>query len=860
MTENEIKIRLSLLGMGSVQTGLARLQAGLTSLARIALPALGGAGLAVLGKTALENADQVGKLSQKTGELTEELSANVVAAKLGDVELRQLQLGYKTLGQQMAASSEVFRDLGINARAQDGSLRALGDVMGDVADKFAAMPDGAEKANAAVKLFGKSGLDLIPMLNDGRLGLEAMRSETERLGVLIDKNMAKSADHFGDELDKIKFAAQGVALEIARQLLPDLLRMAKGITDTIVEMRQWIAAHREGIAVAKDLAATLLIAGVALTAYRVAMNAATAATVLAFGAKAIGSAKDMVAAFQLIPSLMLAAGTAIGKTNLIIAALAAGTWTAVEAWRAWKAVAGLDGSQERAAAQIAGLREQILKTADELAAAGRLSPENRAALSDLIAKLDAAGLSSSGLLGQLTKVAKMVRELMPARVSAIAVDPKEIAAAREAELRELELRSKHSQLLKSKAEAENETAFAEQRRGLEEYLALKLELTEQESREEIELLDKQLEQARVKLLEAVGAGATNAELFKLNNAVIGLRIEQANSDVKRETNRARIEADGRRQRIEAERRDIQESLVQLNADFTRSEANKFAERKTLLERDRALQGLGGPVPGLGPDPSSFGQQWSATLTKLQDQWGTWAQQVSSSFANTFNDAISSISGSITNLIVKTGDWGAALREIGVNILTSVVNAIVQMGVRWVSTQLVMFLFGRSIQAAALATNAAMAASLSAIWATPATLATISSYGGAAAAAPGAIALAQGLVLGQSLAAFAEGGVTPGLASLAIVGEEGPEGIITNRALKHYGGRSFVDSINSLSLPAGGALGGGLSPGAINVGAAPVHVAILKDPKELEEFLSSRAGERIVIQHVNGAKIELGHRT
>ena len=44
-------------------------------------------------------------------------------------------------------------------------------VMMQVADAFKKMPDGAEKAGLAMKLFGKSGADLIPLLNEGADGL-----------------------------------------------------------------------------------------------------------------------------------------------------------------------------------------------------------------------------------------------------------------------------------------------------------------------------------------------------------------------------------------------------------------------------------------------------------------------------------------------------------------------------------------------------------------------------------------------------------------------------------------------------------------------------------------------------------------
>lgn len=60
---------------------------------------------------------------------------------------------------------EVFSRLGVSVTDAAGQLRPTEDVLLDLADAFAAMPDGAEKSALAVKLFGKSGVELI--LNQG---------------------------------------------------------------------------------------------------------------------------------------------------------------------------------------------------------------------------------------------------------------------------------------------------------------------------------------------------------------------------------------------------------------------------------------------------------------------------------------------------------------------------------------------------------------------------------------------------------------------------------------------------------------------------------------------------------------------
>jgi len=235
----------------------------------------------------------------------------------------------------------------------------------------------------------------------------------------------------------------------------------------------------------------------------------------------------------------------------------------------------------------------------------------------------------------------------------------------------------------------------------------------------------------------------------------------------------------------------------------------------------------GPMP-LHGDASSFQQNFSVTLVRLRAEWGTWASQAAQAFENVFNSAISTISDGISGLIMGTKSWGAALREIGTSILTTVVQSIVQMGVRWVLTRIMMATVGRAIQAAetaaALAVASSQAGALAGIWATPATLATTASFGEAAAMAPAAIAAATAAVKGSSIAmsAFASGGLTPGRPTLAMVGERGPEMVINAEATKRN--LSALQAINN-GADIGSVSGGG------GGGGRPVNVNVFFDRSE-----------------------------
>jgi hypothetical protein len=269
------------------------------------------------------------------------------------------------------------------------------------------------------------------------------------------------------------------------------------------------------------------------------------------------------------------------------------------------------------------------------------------------------------------------------------------------------------------------------------------------------------------------------------------------------------------------------------------------ERVQIEQRMVGLQGTAGGVQnqmtGMGPSPESFSQNFQSTVVQLQNQFGTVAQQMATTFADVFNSAISSISNGITGLIMGTMSWGQALAMIGTTILTTIVQSIVQMGVRWVATQILMATVGKSIMAASLAATVPIAAASSAVWATPATLATIASYGSAAAAAPGFILGAQGMVLAQSLAAFREGGYT---------GNGNPNDVagVVHRG-EYVVPADAVDRIGLASLNAM-ASGGVSDAGAFTSAAAPgpitLNMGVFDNPARLADWARSNEGRTVLV--------------
>jgi len=193
-------------------------------------------------KTSVEVADQANKTAQKIGLSTEALTGFQYAAKLADVDSEALQTSLVRLSKNMAAAaagsgaqSAAFAQLGITTQDANGKLRSVDSVLLDVAERFAAMEDGAQKAALAQEIFGKTGANLIPFLNQGRDGIEQLRAEAEKLGVVIKGDTAKAAEEFNDNLTRVKAASSGAANALLAEMLPALNRISGAMVDAAKE-------------------------------------------------------------------------------------------------------------------------------------------------------------------------------------------------------------------------------------------------------------------------------------------------------------------------------------------------------------------------------------------------------------------------------------------------------------------------------------------------------------------------------------------------------------------------------------------------------------------------------------------------
>ncbi|WP_166163100.1 phage tail tape measure C-terminal domain-containing protein [Chelativorans oligotrophicus] len=341
--------------------GLKQAHAGLQKFGMLAKQGLLAAGAAagtaaaafgVMVKNTIDTADEMSKAALKIGVPIEELSRLKYAADLSGVSFEQLQTAVGRLSRVMndakngsAEAVQTFDQLGISAINADGSLKSASAILAEVADRFATMPEGAEKTALAMELMGRSGANMIPLLNGGSAALSQLMSEADTFGQVFTQAMGTNAEAFNDNISRLSGTLGNLAARVATELLPHLVSFTDWLVENAPAIQQWAGVVIEQFAIFGQNIAQLkteidtIIAG--FQAFRDGVTAA----VNQVDATLRGWSEQLVGIFAAIPGQM----AQIGR-NII-----SGLWQGILGqWEIFKAdVSGL-------AAGITGTFKSVL--------------------------------------------------------------------------------------------------------------------------------------------------------------------------------------------------------------------------------------------------------------------------------------------------------------------------------------------------------------------------------------------------------------------------------------------------------------------------------------------------------------------
>lgn len=234
---------------------------------------------------ALELGDELNKLSQKVGIAVERLSELRVASALANVPLEALKIGLKELAVHAAAAdakgeeaANAFEAMGVSVTTAGGQLKSMDQLFTEVAAKMSQYEDSAQKSALATALFGKRGVDLIPLMNE----VSKTSGLARELGLVMGKDAAEASTRFKDNLTVAHLATEAMGARIATVLLPALEKLSGYLVENAKNTERLDMVARAADAGLKLLATAGLIVAAAFSvvADKVAAAFATASLVL----------------------------------------------------------------------------------------------------------------------------------------------------------------------------------------------------------------------------------------------------------------------------------------------------------------------------------------------------------------------------------------------------------------------------------------------------------------------------------------------------------------------------------------------------------------------------------------------------
>ncbi len=362
-------------GLQAAQTRLKVFGAAVQGIG-LRMMAMGAAGLAPLASAVKHFSDTgaaLDDMSKRTGLSAEALSELGFAADQSGAGLEVVEKGVRKMQQTILDATwglktalDAFQMLGLTLADLEGLSPEEQFTL--IADRLDGIADPSNKAALAMKVFGRAGTQLLPMLEGGAAGLDKLRQQARSLGLTVSTETAAKAALLDDTLDVLRRVVLDLAFDVGSVLADAVIRVTNEIVAAARAVNEWIAEHKRLIVAAAGLGAATLLVGGALVGIGVGIQMLA----FAFG----GLAKVITLAFLPLKAIAVVLAGLASPVGIAIAVLgtlgAAFIWYSDEAKGALRAIVDQLKWFKDVAGKVFGSVTDALQAGD-FAAAGKVA-------------------------------------------------------------------------------------------------------------------------------------------------------------------------------------------------------------------------------------------------------------------------------------------------------------------------------------------------------------------------------------------------------------------------------------------------------------------------------------------------------
>ena len=201
-----------------------------------ATAAAAAAGLALMVRSSFASIDSTAKMADVLGLTIDQLRGYQLAAQLAGVENAALETGFRRLQKNISdarlgltTAVRAFDALGLSADAldrlsPDEQFKAVADALGNVGSQ-------ADRTRVAQDLLGRSGVQLIKLLEAGSAGIAAVQQRSRQLRGELTRIDASKIEAANDAWSEMKTVITGVADQLAVKAAPSIQWFASTVAN-----------------------------------------------------------------------------------------------------------------------------------------------------------------------------------------------------------------------------------------------------------------------------------------------------------------------------------------------------------------------------------------------------------------------------------------------------------------------------------------------------------------------------------------------------------------------------------------------------------------------------------------------------
>ena len=213
--------------------------------------------VSLVAKKSFDFADAIGKVSTRTGIATDTVQAFQIAAvesgssvEIANKSLEKFTRSVGDAQRGLKTQADIFKDLGVEIEDATGNTKDMDTLLREVSDGMAGLQSQSEKATVAANLFGRAGIQVVDVLDNGGAAFDAYIEKAKAYGLILSEQGIRQSEKFNDTLSFITRQIQTATAAVSIAFLPILQNLAtsfKEVTASTVAGEDGVMKFGESI-------------------------------------------------------------------------------------------------------------------------------------------------------------------------------------------------------------------------------------------------------------------------------------------------------------------------------------------------------------------------------------------------------------------------------------------------------------------------------------------------------------------------------------------------------------------------------------------------------------------------------------